>query len=63
MAEPKKKRRKPQQTTYRWHKNAISVTVYDPQGQNIPSAVRKEIEDSVFNVALANKLLISIAIT
>jgi hypothetical protein len=62
MTELKKKRRKPQQT-YKWHKNAVSVTVYDPQGQNIPSQVRKEIEDSVFNVALANNLLISIAIT
>lgn len=59
---PARKRTRPKQT-YRHHTNAVCVTVYHPMGETIPAAVRKEIEESVMNVALANKLLINIALT
>ena len=58
---PKKRRRK--QPIYKHRTNAVHVTVYHPNGETIPAAVRKQIEDSVWQVALENKLLIGIALT
>lgn len=59
---PARKRNRPKQT-YKHHTNAVCVTVYHPMGETIPAAVRKEIEESVMNVALSNQLLINIALT
>lgn len=63
MSESSKQgRRRPRtKQTYQHHKNAVCVTVYDPNGETIPAEVRDLIERSVFDVALANKLFISIA--
>ena len=62
MSESSKGRRRPRaKQTYQHHKNAVCVTVYDPNGETIPVEVREKIEQSVFDVALANKLFISIA--
>lgn len=62
MNESIKGRRRPRaKQTYQHHKNAVSITVYDPTGATIPPAVRGELEQSIFDVALANKLLINIA--
>jgi hypothetical protein len=59
---PKPRRRRPRtKQTYRYHKNAVSITVYDPAGQTIPAPVRKMIEESVWSVANAHGLLINIA--
>lgn len=61
MSEKKPVKRK--QPVYKYRTNAVHVTVHSPTGETIPAAVRKEIEDSVFNVAFKNKLLINIALT
>lgn len=63
MSEPAKKRRRRNQPTYKHRTNAVCITVYSPTGETIPAAVRKEIEDSVWAVAQAEKLLINIALT
>lgn len=62
QAKHKKGRRRNQQT-YRHKTNAVSVTLYDPQGQTIPAEVRHQAEQAVLDVALANNLLINIATT
>lgn len=59
---PARKRTRPKQT-YKHHTNAVCVTVYHPMGETIPAAVRRQIEESVLDVALSNQLLISIALT
>lgn len=59
---PKRKRNR-KQLTYKHRINAVSVTVYDPAGSTIPAAVRKQIEESVWQVALENHLIINIALT
>lgn len=59
MAEGKRRPRK--KMTYQHHKSAVSISVYDPTGETIPPDVRALLEQSVLDVALANKLLISIA--
>lgn len=57
-----KETRKPRhQQVYKRHKNAVNITVYSPTGETIPPEIRKELEDSVLESALANKLLISVA--
>lgn len=61
MNESKGRRRPRAKQTYQHHKNAVSVTVYDPTGDTIPAPIRAELEQAVFDVALANKLLINIA--
>lgn len=59
---PEVKRKRPRaRQVYQHHKNAVSISVYDPMGETIPADVRKELEDSVWAVAQTNKLLISIA--
>jgi phosphoribosylformylglycinamidine (FGAM) synthase PurS component len=63
MTDNKKTRKRRPGQTYKYHINAICISVYDPQGQTIPSKVRKELEDSVLQVALDNKLLIGVATT
>lgn len=61
MTEIKKRRaRKP---GYKHRTNAVHITVHSPTGETVPAAVRKEIEDSVWKVALEHKLLINIALT
>ena len=62
MPDRQKKRPRKQQT-YSHKRNAVCVTVYSPTGDTIPAEVRKEIEDSVWQVAQSNKLLINIALT
>jgi hypothetical protein len=49
--------------TYKYHVNAVCVSVYSPTGETIPAEVRKEIEDSVWSVANEHRLLINIAYT
>lgn len=61
MSEVKSKKRPRRRQTYTHHKNAVSISVYDPTGQTIPVEVRKQLEQSVLDAALANKLLINIA--
>ena len=63
VPDTKPKRRRRNQPTYKHRTNAVCVTVHSPTGETIPANVRKEIEESVFNVAIANKLLINIALT
>lgn len=64
MSEEKiRKRPRKQAPTYRHRKNAVSVTVYHPQGETIPAKVRDEVAESVTQVALTNGLLINIALT
>ena len=60
MSERKRNRTKP---SYIHRTNAVCVTVFNPLGETIPAAVRKEIEESVWKVAQENKLLINIALT
>lgn len=59
MAEGKRRPRRKQ--VYQHHKNAVSISVYDPTGATIPAEARAELEQSVLDAALKNKLLISIA--
>lgn len=59
MSDTKKRPRTRQ--TYQHHKNSVSISVYDPTGATIPGDVRKELEDSVWELAQQNKLLINIA--
>lgn len=59
----KPRRRARVKPTYQHRTNAVCVSVYHPQGETIPAAVRKEIEDSVWKVAAEHKLLINIALT
>lgn len=62
MPEIKTKSRRPRKKqTYQYHKSAVSISVYDPTGTTIPVDIRKQLEDSVLETALAHKLLISIA--
>jgi hypothetical protein len=62
MTEDKKKRRRVPQT-YKHHAGAFCISVYDPQGQPIPGSVRKQVEDAVHEIVMANKLLHGIATT
>jgi hypothetical protein len=57
---PRGKRSRPKQT-YQHHKNAVSISVYDPTGTTIPIEVRQALENSVWELAQVNKLLINIA--
>lgn len=59
MAEGKRRPRRKQ--TYQHHKSAVCISVYDPTGDELSLPVRELLENSVLDVALANKLLISIA--
>lgn len=59
LKKPRKRQRAHQ--TYQYHKNAISVSVYDPTGATIPVEIREQLAQSVFDVAVAHKLLINIA--
>jgi hypothetical protein len=61
MPDPNKPKRQRRRQTYTHHKNAVSISVYDPAGATIPVEIRKELEESVLNAALTNKLLINIA--
>lgn len=63
MSEQKKpgRKRPRQKQIYMHHKNAVCITVYDPSGATIPLPVRRQLEEAVFQPALANKLFINIA--
>jgi hypothetical protein len=62
MPEPaiKRKRTKP---TYSYKQNAVSITLYSLQGETIPADVRKQYEEAASQIALANNLVINIALT
>ena len=60
---PQRRRRPRSRQTYQYHKNAVSVTVFHPMGETIPASVRKEIDESVWEVANKHRLLINIALT
>lgn len=55
--------RSKKEQNYIAHTNAVCVTVYSPDGSAISKSVQHEIEESVCQVALANRLLINIALT
>lgn len=63
MPEAKPKKRPRPKQTYKHHKNAVSVTVYHPMGETIPTEVRDAIAESVWAVANEHRLLINIALT
>lgn len=56
-----RKKRVRQKQTYQYHKNAVSISVYDPMAQTIPANVREELANSVWKIAQEHKLLINIA--
>jgi hypothetical protein len=63
MAEESQTKRKRTKPTYSYKQNAVNVTIYSLQGETIPASVRKEFEEAVTQIALANNLVINIALT
>lgn len=55
MAEQKKKGGRPKR--YRYRKNAVNVTVYDPHGQALPKEAIDEVEVALGSIALKYNLL------
>lgn len=48
--------------TYKRKKNSVNITVYDPHGETIPAHVRHKVEQAVLDLALENKLLITVIV-
>jgi hypothetical protein len=60
---PTKKRRRAKRTNPATRKNAVHVTVYDPQGSDVPESVLAEAALAVLDVAKQHNLVIATATT
>jgi len=59
---PKRKNRN-RKSGYVHRNNALHVTIYHPQGENVPGPIFDEIEKAILDIALKNNLLIGRATT
>lgn len=59
----KRKRSPRRKQDYKYHENAICLSVYSLTGDSISAEVREELENVVWAVANREKLVINIALT